>query len=107
MGRIKCHLHPILCTWDAVTTCSPVTVFFPLGVWLCSKKKRVLKPLFSFYLVRLKKKKKRVLQKVCVTMGDRQLHGVRMPVGVGGIVGNEGAVRKDVSSKNTKQSTKF
>ena len=41
MGRTKmaCHLHPILCTWDAVITCTPVTVFFPLGVRLCSKKK--------------------------------------------------------------------
>ena len=40
MGRTKraCHLHPILCTWDAVITCTPVTIFFPLGVWLCSKK---------------------------------------------------------------------
>ena len=30
------HLHLIICTWDAVTTCTPVTIFFPLGVWLCS-----------------------------------------------------------------------
>ena len=28
---MACHLHPILCTWDAVTTYTPVTVFFPLG----------------------------------------------------------------------------
>ena len=28
---MACHLHPIICTWDAVTTCTPVTVFFPLG----------------------------------------------------------------------------
>ena len=28
------HLHPILCTWDAVTTCTPVTIFFPHGVRL-------------------------------------------------------------------------
>ena len=36
MGRTKraCHLHPILCTWDALITCTPVTVFFPLGVRL-------------------------------------------------------------------------
>ena len=42
MGRTKraCHLHLILCSWDAVITCTPVTVFFPLGVWLCSKKKK-------------------------------------------------------------------
>ena len=33
-------LHPIICTWDVVTTCIPVTVFFPLGVWLCSKQKQ-------------------------------------------------------------------
>ena len=32
MGRMKCHLYPILCTWDAVTTCIPVTSFFPLKV---------------------------------------------------------------------------
>ena len=32
MGRMKCHLYPILCTWDAVTTCIPVTSFFPLEV---------------------------------------------------------------------------
>ena len=24
-------LHPIICTWDVVTTCIPVTVFFPLS----------------------------------------------------------------------------
>ena len=29
---MACHLHPILGTWDAVTTCTQVTVFFPLGV---------------------------------------------------------------------------
>ena len=29
MDEIACHLHPILCTWDAVTTCTPVTVFLP------------------------------------------------------------------------------
>ena len=34
--EMACHLHPILHTWDAVTTCTPVTVFFPLGVQLCS-----------------------------------------------------------------------
>ena len=32
---MACHLHLILCTWDGVTTCTPVTVFFPLGVLLC------------------------------------------------------------------------
>ena len=30
----------ILCTWDAVTTCTPVIVFFPLGMWLCLKKQQ-------------------------------------------------------------------
>ena len=35
--EMTCHLYPILCTWDAVTTCTPVTVFFPLGVQLSSK----------------------------------------------------------------------
>ena len=30
------HLYPILCIWDVVTTYTPVTVFFPLWVWLCS-----------------------------------------------------------------------
>ena len=25
--EIACHLHPILCTWDLVITCTPVTVF--------------------------------------------------------------------------------
>ena len=33
-------LHPIICTWDVVTTCIPVTVFFPLGMRLCSNKKK-------------------------------------------------------------------
>ena len=33
------NLHPIICTWNVVTTCISVTVFFPLGVWLCSKKR--------------------------------------------------------------------
>ena len=37
------HLHPILCTWNAVVTCTPVTVFFPLRVRLCSKKKKTKK----------------------------------------------------------------
>ena len=31
------HLYPILCTSDAVTACTPVTLFFPLGVQLCSE----------------------------------------------------------------------
>ena len=35
--EMACHLHPILCTWDAVTTCTPVTVFLPLGVRLWKK----------------------------------------------------------------------
>ena len=26
---------PILCTWDSVTTCTPVTIFIILGVQLC------------------------------------------------------------------------
>ena len=53
MGRTKraCHLHPILCTWDAVIACTPVTVFFPLGVRLCSKKRAVkTKPQECSYL---------------------------------------------------------
>ena len=36
--EMACHLHPIFCTWDAVTTWTPVTVFFPLGMRLCSNK---------------------------------------------------------------------
>ena len=34
MGRTKraCHLHLIFCTWDAVITYTPITVFFPFGV---------------------------------------------------------------------------
>ena len=45
MGRMKraCHLHLILCAWDAVITCTPVTVFFSLEVELCSTKKENLK----------------------------------------------------------------
>ena len=31
---MTCHLHLILCSWDAVATCTPVTIFFPLGVRL-------------------------------------------------------------------------
>ena len=27
--EMACNLHPIICTWDAVTTCTPVTIFFP------------------------------------------------------------------------------
>ena len=38
--KMAYHLHLILCTSDAVTTCTPVTLFFPLGVQLCSKKKK-------------------------------------------------------------------
>ena len=37
--KMACHLHPILCSWDAVITCTPVTVFFQLGVQLCSQEK--------------------------------------------------------------------
>ena len=39
MGRTKtaCHLHLVLCTWDAVITCTPVTDLFQLVVQLCSK----------------------------------------------------------------------
>ena len=33
-------LHPINCTWDVVTTCIPGTVFFPLGVRLCSNNRK-------------------------------------------------------------------
>ena len=42
MGRndMACHLHSILCTWDAVTTCTPFTDFFLLEVRFCSQKKR-------------------------------------------------------------------
>ena len=32
--KIAYHLHPILCTWDAVTACTPVTLSFPLGVFM-------------------------------------------------------------------------
>ena len=31
---------PDTCTWDAVTTCTPVTIFFPLGLRLCSERKK-------------------------------------------------------------------
>ena len=41
--EMTCHLHPILGTWDAVITCTPVTVFFPLVVRLCSKEKKLRK----------------------------------------------------------------
>ena len=37
---MACHLYPKLCTWDLVTTRTPVTDFFPLGVRLCSKEKK-------------------------------------------------------------------
>ena len=37
MGRMKWPATcPIVCNWDVVTSCSSVTIFFPLGVWLCS-----------------------------------------------------------------------
>ena len=36
---MTCYLYLILCTWDAVITCTPVTVFFSLGVRLCTTKK--------------------------------------------------------------------
>ena len=39
--EMVCHLHPILCTWDALITCTPVIVYFPVGVWLCSKTKKI------------------------------------------------------------------
>ena len=46
---MACHLHPIICTWEAVTSCTPVTIFFPLR--LCSKKKKLTSlenlPVFS------------------------------------------------------------
>ena len=35
---MACHLQPIFCTWDAVTTCTLITVFFPLVVQLFEKK---------------------------------------------------------------------
>ena len=35
------HLHPIFCTWDAVNLCTPVTVFFPLGVRLGLEKVKI------------------------------------------------------------------
>ena len=35
--KMAFDMHLILCTWDVVTTCIPVTVFFPLGVQLCAK----------------------------------------------------------------------
>ena len=36
--KMAFDLHPIICTWNVVSTWIPVTVFFPLGVWLGSKK---------------------------------------------------------------------
>ena len=36
---MACHLHLIICTLDAVTTCNPVTIF-PFGVWLCLEKRK-------------------------------------------------------------------
>ena len=53
-GRNGLHLHPILCTSDAVAARTPVTLFFPLGVQLCSKKalllhfRSLVKRLFKF-----------------------------------------------------------
>ena len=32
-----CYLHLTFCTWDTVTTCTPVTDFFPPWVRLCLK----------------------------------------------------------------------
>ena len=43
------HLHPILCTSDGVTACTPVTLFFPLGVRLCSKNKNKNKKPHPFF----------------------------------------------------------
>ena len=37
--KMAYHPHSILYTSDAVTPCTPVTLFFPLGVRLCSKKR--------------------------------------------------------------------
>ena len=34
------HLHLTLWTWDAVIPCTPVTIFFPLVVWLRLKEKK-------------------------------------------------------------------
>ena len=38
--KMAFDMHLILCTWDVVTTCIPVTVFFPLGVQLCAKEEK-------------------------------------------------------------------
>ena len=38
LGEMAYHRHLILRTLDAVTACTPVTFFFPLGVRLCLKK---------------------------------------------------------------------
>ena len=40
--QIAYHLHPILRTSDAITACTSVTLFFPLGVRSCLKKKNNL-----------------------------------------------------------------
>ena len=40
--EIAYHLHPILCTSDAITACTSVTLFFPLGVRSCLGKKKQL-----------------------------------------------------------------
>ena len=45
--EMACHLHPIFCTWDVASyhQWTPVTIiFFPLGVWLCSKKIITVQP---------------------------------------------------------------
>jgi len=34
--RVCLHWRLLVCTWNAVTTCTPVTIFFPLGLQLCS-----------------------------------------------------------------------
>ena len=61
--KMACHLHLILCTWDVVITCTPVTIFFPLGVWLCLKKKE------------RESEKKKVLSNVeDLTLTIRRLH---------------------------------
>ena len=36
--EMACHLRLVI--WDAVTTCTPITIFFILEVRLCSEKKR-------------------------------------------------------------------
>ena len=41
--EMACYLHPIICTWDVVITCTPVTVFFPLGGSYARKNSQIYK----------------------------------------------------------------